>query len=122
MSVLYTTEQKNAVRRKRRNLFHGGEENYLLNLYPSVKYQVFEGFGGAATESAGYIYGQMSREQKTELLHEYFEADKMGYRMARIPIDSCDFSWGIMRQLKMRQIKHWNISSWKEWKKIFFLS
>ena len=33
-----------------------GEENYLLNIYPSVTYQVFEGFGGALTESAGYIY------------------------------------------------------------------
>ena len=68
------------------------EENCLLNLYPSVTYQVFEGFGGALTESAGYIYQQMSVKQREEMLHEYFLPDKMGYRMARIPIDSCDFS------------------------------
>lgn len=70
----------------------GGEENELLNLYPSVTYQTFEGFGGALTESAGYIYGQMGKEQKEELLQEYFGMEKMAYRMVRIPIDSCDFS------------------------------
>ncbi len=71
-----------------------GEENCLLNLYPSVTYQVFEGFGGALTESAGYIYQQMSAEQRKEMLHAYFQPDKMRYRMVRIPIDSCDFSLG----------------------------
>ena len=72
----------------------GGEENYLLNIYPSVTYQTFEGFGGALTESAGYVYGQMNKEQKKLMLEEYFAADQMGYRMVRIPIDSCDFSLG----------------------------
>ena len=72
----------------------GGEENCLLNLYPSVTYQTFEGFGGALTESAGYIYGQMNQAQKEEMLQAYFDANQMGYRMARIPIDSCDFSLG----------------------------
>ena len=70
----------------------GGEENCLVNIYPSVQYQVFEGFGGAFTESAGYVYGQMNGEQKKEMIHQYF--DRMNYRMARIPIDSCDFSLG----------------------------
>lgn len=71
-----------------------GEENCLLNLYPSVTYQVFEGFGGALTESAGYIYQQMSKEHKSEMIHEYYTENGMNYRMARIPIDSCDFSLG----------------------------
>ena len=72
----------------------GGEENCLLNLYPSVTYQTFEGFGGAFTESAGYIYGQMHQEQKEEMLRAYFDRSEMGYRMVRVPIDSCDFSLG----------------------------
>ncbi len=72
----------------------GGEENYLLNLYPAVMYQRFEGFGGALTESAGYMYNQLSQEQKAELLNTYFGTDEMKYRMVRIPIDSCDFSLG----------------------------
>lgn len=72
----------------------GGEENCLLNLYPSVTYQTFEGFGGALTESAGYIYGLMNQSQKEEMLKAYFDANEMGYCLARIPIDSCDFSLG----------------------------
>lgn len=72
----------------------GGEENYLVNVYPSVQYQVFEGFGGALTESAGYMYNQMSEEQKRDMLSQYFEKDGMHYCMVRIPIDSCDFSLG----------------------------
>ncbi|MGN0156088.1 MAG: glycoside hydrolase family 30 beta sandwich domain-containing protein [Lachnospiraceae bacterium] len=72
----------------------GGEENELVNLYPQMRYQTFEGFGGALTESAGYIYNQMSKEQQQEMLHQYFNKDEMKYRMVRIPIDSCDFSLG----------------------------
>lgn len=71
-----------------------GEENQLLNLYPSMQYQVFEGFGGAMTESAGYIFNQMTKEQQDEMLLQYFGTEHMKYRMVRIPIDSCDFSLG----------------------------
>lgn len=70
----------------------GGEENQLVNLYPIMKYQTFEGFGGALTESAGYIFNQMRKDQQDEMLKQYFGADSMKYRMVRIPIDSCDFS------------------------------
>lgn len=71
-----------------------GEENQLLNLYPEMKYQMFGGFGGALTESAGYIFNQMSKEQQEEMLGQYFGENEMKYRMVRIPIDSCDFSLG----------------------------
>lgn len=71
-----------------------GEENQLLNLYPQIKYQSFEGFGGALTESAGYMYSRMTQEAKEEVLSEYFSKDRMNYRLVRIPIDSCDFSLG----------------------------
>lgn len=72
----------------------GGEENQLINIYPQMKYQVFEGFGGALTESAGYVFNQMTEAQKEEMLCQYFDKGEMGYRMVRIPIDSCDFSLG----------------------------
>lgn len=67
-------------------------ENEVLNLYPAVRFQQFWGFGGAVTDSAAYIYSQMSREQKQEVLRTYFDPEQMGYRMVRVPIDSCDFS------------------------------
>lgn len=71
-----------------------GEENQLLNLYPQMTYQMFEGFGGALTESAGCMFGRMSKKQQDEMLGQYFGKEQMRYCMVRIPIDSCDFSLG----------------------------
>lgn len=69
-------------------------ENELINLYPQMTYQKIEGFGGAITDSAGYMYAQMSEEQKQQVVQNYFGQDQMKYRLVRIPIDSCDFSLG----------------------------
>lgn len=69
-------------------------ENELINLYPQMTYQTLEGFGGAVTDSAGYMYAQMSEEQKQQVVQNYFGKNAMKYRMVRIPIDSCDFSLG----------------------------
>ena len=69
-----------------------GQENELINLYPQMHYQSFEGFGGAVTDSAGYIFSLMNKEQQTQMLEQYFGKDNMKYRSVRIPIDSCDFS------------------------------
>lgn len=67
-------------------------ENQLINLYPQMKYQTIEGFGGALTDSAGYIYSLMDDEQKAEMINQYFGKEHMKYDIVRIPIDSCDFS------------------------------
>ncbi|MDD3219350.1 MAG: glycoside hydrolase family 30 beta sandwich domain-containing protein [Lachnospiraceae bacterium] len=67
-------------------------ENELINLYPHMQYQAMEGFGGAITDSAGYVYSLMNKEQKTKMIEQYFGRENMKYRFVRIPIDSCDFS------------------------------
>ena len=67
-------------------------ETELINIYPDVQYQTIRGFGGAITESAGYIYSLMNEQQKRIMLNEYFGSGKMNYRFVRIPLDSCDFS------------------------------
>lgn len=69
-----------------------GCEEWLINLYPQYTYQTLQGFGGAITESAAYVYSLLSPEQKQELMRMYFGADGMNYRFVRISIDSCDFS------------------------------
>lgn len=69
-----------------------GLENELVNLYPQVQYQTWEGFGGAITDSAGYIFSLLNEEQKEKMLDQYFGEQQMKYRFVRIPIDSCDFS------------------------------
>ena len=74
-------------------LFTPGEtENRVINLYPEIEFQTLEGFGGAITDSAAYIYAMMNDVQKRKLMESYFSPARMNYQMVRIPIDSCDFS------------------------------
>lgn len=67
-------------------------ENELINLYPELEYQKFDGFGGALTDSAGYVYAQMDEKSRKRVLDTYFGKEGIGYNRIRIPIDSCDFS------------------------------
>ena len=67
-------------------------ENQVINLHPELQYEVVEGFGGAVTDSAAYVYSLMQPEQKKEVLNTYFGTDGLCYRLIRVPIDSCDFS------------------------------
>lgn len=69
-----------------------GREDRLINLYPQITDQTLEGFGGAITESAAYMYSLMNEAQKQQMLESYFGKDQMGYCHVRIPLDSCDFS------------------------------
>lgn len=68
------------------------QENQLLNFYPRFTDQTWYGFAGAFTDSAGYVYSQMTRQQQETLMHAYFDPDKLNYRFIRVPMDSCDFS------------------------------
>ena len=71
-----------------------GIEKEVINLYPQMKKQTFEGFGGAFTDSAGYVYSLMSQGQKDEMIERYFGTGKedLRYRFGRTHIDSSDFS------------------------------
>lgn len=72
-----------------------GIESQVVNIYPELSYETFEGFGGAVTEAAGYIYSLMNDEQKKKVIETYFSPDKMNYRLVRVHMDSCDFSLGL---------------------------
>ena len=69
-------------------------ENGVVNLCPDVTYDTFEGFGGAITEAAAYVYSLLDETQKEELLLAYFTPERMNYTMVRIHLDSCDFCLG----------------------------
>ena len=69
-----------------------GEEANVLNIYPDVTYQTFQGFGGALTDASGYVFAQMDTAEKARLLKAYFTEEGLNYTQARIHIDSCDFS------------------------------
>lgn len=69
-----------------------GTENEVINLYPSVTYQMMEGFGGAVTDAAGYVFSRMEQEKQDKLLSMYFGKEGMRYNRVRLHMDSCDFS------------------------------
>lgn len=69
-----------------------GAENQVVNLYPEITFETLEGFGGAITDSAAYVYSLMNAAQKRELLEAYFSPARMNYGLVRIHMDSCDFS------------------------------
>ncbi|MGO5442070.1 glycoside hydrolase family 30 protein [Faecalimonas sp. LCP19S3_D12] len=68
-----------------------GTECQVVNLYPEITYEMFEGFGGAVTESAAYVYSLMNEAQKRQVITTYFSPENMNYRLVRIHMDSCDF-------------------------------
>lgn len=70
-------------------------ETQVINLYPELTYETFEGFGGAITEAAGYVYHLMNEEQKKQVIDTYFSPEQMNYRIVRVHMDSCDFSLGM---------------------------
>ncbi|HIR26629.1 MAG TPA: glucosylceramidase [Candidatus Choladousia intestinigallinarum] len=69
-----------------------GEENKVVNLYPRERDQVFESFGGAVTDAAGYVFSLLDEKQKETVLDWYFSKNQMNYERVRIHMDSCDFS------------------------------
>lgn len=69
------------------------DEFYVVNLYEQEKGRVFEGLGGAATESAAHVFFSMPEEKREKLLDFYFGGGA-DYRFLRVSIDSCDFSIG----------------------------
>ena len=69
-----------------------GTENEVVNLYPDVTFQTMEGFGGAVTDAAGYVFSRMDKARQEELLDMYFGEEGMHYNRVRLHMDSCDFS------------------------------
>ncbi|MCD8335282.1 MAG: glucosylceramidase [Clostridiales bacterium] len=72
-----------------------GIENQVVNLYPELTFETFEGFGGAITDAAGYVYAQMDPAQREQVMRAYFSPEGLNYNRVRIPLDSCDFSTGM---------------------------
>ncbi|MDD3403797.1 MAG: glycoside hydrolase family 30 beta sandwich domain-containing protein [Hespellia sp.] len=91
-TTTYRKNQKETTAQQLEFMHDEERENELITLYPQMKYQQMEGFGGAVTDSAGYIFSLMSEEQKTQMAESYFGKEGMKYHLVRIPIDSCDFS------------------------------
>lgn len=67
---------------------------HVINVHPEVTYQKFHGFGGAFTEAAAHIYGQMSKERQQEIIADCYGENGLRYNLGRIHMNSCDFALG----------------------------
>ena len=68
------------------------EENKLINIYPTIEFQEFTGFGGAFTDATCYNLSKCSNDIQDRILDEYFLENEMNYNICRLGIASTDFS------------------------------
>ena len=68
------------------------EENKVINIYPTIEFQEFIGFGGALTGSTCYNLSTCTKDVQQQILNEYFSENKMNYSICRISIASSDFN------------------------------
>ena len=70
-----------------------GGESCRITLGKTADGRKFNGFGGAVTESAGYIMSWLSPEKRAEIIDAYYgTAAGNGYVYARTHLNSSDFS------------------------------
>ena len=67
-------------------------EMNVVNVYPELSDQIFEGFGGAITDSSVKVLMKLPDEKRKNVLRRYFGENGIGYSRLRLPLDSCDFS------------------------------
>ena len=92
LTLLRNGKKECAVHELSDNKKETDREKDLINLYPQMQYQRIEGFGGAFTDAAGYVFSLMPDKLQKEFLGSYFAPEGLGYTLGRTSIDSCDFS------------------------------
>ena len=65
-----------------------------LTVSPDETFQTIIGFGGAITEASLYTLSKMPPRLTEQVLRAYFAPSGNRYTLARVPINSCDFSLG----------------------------
>lgn len=92
--------------------FHPGDvEGGTIRLYPGVQRSAVQGFGGAFTESAAYVWANAPKEARDEIIEAYFGKDGIGYNYGRVSIGSCDFSLSAYSYIKGGDLNLKNFST-----------
>lgn len=86
------------------------QENHVILIYPEFEYQSIEGFGGAFTESAGYVFSKFPDETKKKFIKEYFSDEGIRYNLCRTHINSCDFSLSTYSYSEKENLEDFSIS------------
>lgn len=67
---------------------------HVVNVYPQIKDQTVQGFGGAFTEASAHNYQKLNQTEQKKVIEGYFGKEGLCYNMGRITIHSCDFGLG----------------------------
>ena len=109
---------KKLLKEKEVNGFEQGienKENNIIIVYPEIEYQEIIGFGGALTESAGYVYSKFPEQVKENFIKDYFSKAGIGYNFCRLPIQSCDFSLSTYEYSNEESLKNFTIERDKKY-------
>lgn len=120
MKIIKTTydHRKKETTIKELELRPGKGGMQCVNIHPELEYQTFIGFGGAATEAAGYAYSKLDEANRDKIVELYFGEQGIGYTMVRSHIDSCDFSLGMytaMEDPEDREMKSFSLKRDEEY-------
>ncbi len=92
VTVVFSTTGAERVRSAARFIDDDSQEFSVVNVYPEIRYQTLDGFGGAITEATAYTFSRLSPYDQERLLELYFGEQHARYSIVRTHIDSCDFS------------------------------
>lgn len=67
---------------------------HVINVFPEMKGQIVEGFGGAITEAAAESRAKLNEQDQKRIMEDCYGQDGLRYNMARVTIHSCDFGLG----------------------------
>jgi len=70
----------------------GSQDPIRLVVNETARFQKIMGFGGAFTESSGYVLSLMKDELQSQLIDAFFGNQGNRYTLGRVHINSCDFS------------------------------
>ena len=96
MNTILTTTNFQNGQRWQQTPVKSGELDVIhqVSVYPELRFQRFQGFGGAFTEAAAVCWKGLSPERRQAFLDAYFGPDGLGYTLGRVHMGSCDFSLG----------------------------
>jgi glucosylceramidase len=90
-----------------------------IAIEPSQSFQSIEGFGGALTESSGWVLAQLPAERRAEVVRSYYDSKTgLGYTLARTHINSCDFSlgsWSLDATAGDTALAHFSLAPMRAW-------
>ncbi len=90
-----TQEKLSTIPLEKRKAQDESHLSCIITIKPEEEKHSFDGFGGAITESVGYVLSKLDPSQKQDILHSYYGDKKEGglqYSLGRTHMNSCDFS------------------------------